>query len=149
MKGVQDLVTMTDVIEAFWGNFGFNKCSLVVQAGKLLMENGGKQRTAEFFLRGFLVEYLNARQPFDSHSDIQTCLEMAAADLEDEKDRARRVNEIQENCFAFLSVYRSRVQMETRWVLEGIEANPPHVDFLRSVEEKIVASKIERVEAAA
>lgn len=140
MKGVQDLRRMCDVILAFWDNFGFNSCSLVVQAGNLFANDNGRNRTAEFFLRGFLVEYLNGREC--AYSIVQTCLERAVADL-DGKEATHRVNEILENCFAFLIVFKARTQLNTKWALEAVAANPPHPDFLSNVRRKIVASNME------
>lgn len=140
MKGVQDLQRMCDVIIAFWDNFGFNPCSLVVQAGNLFAIDNGRNRTAEFFLRGFLVEYLNAREC--AYPIARTCLERATSDLKEEGEITCRVNEILENCFAFLTVFGVRTQIETRWALEAVAANPPHQDFLANARRKIIASNI-------
>ena len=147
MKGVQDLRRMCDVIIAFWEDFGFNPCSLVVQAGNLLADNNGRNRTAEFFLRGFLVEYLNSREGADSV--LQTCLDRAVADLEGDEEITCRINEILENCFAFLVVFGARTQLNTRWALEAVSANPPHSDFLANARRKIIASNLGSMKAIA
>lgn len=146
MKGVQELGTMPEVIWTFWGDFE-NKFSLIFQAGKLLAEARGKNTTAEYFLRGFLVAYLSSGDSIGS--DVETCLTRATADLREEKEIRCRVNEILEICFAYLTVFGARMQIDTRWALEAVEANPPHLDFLHMVHEKIVASRMEGMEAAA
>jgi len=136
MGRAQSLKVMPEVIDAFYGKSWTNKCSLVVQAGNIFAESQGKSITAEFFLRNFLVEHLNKGRYFQSRMDSAT------EGLQDEEEKTRLVNEILEDCFVFLAAFRSRVCLETRWVLEAIEVKRPHPRFLKAVEDKAKASKM-------
>ena len=140
-----DDLEMAEVIREFHGGYGAGRCSLIIQTGNLLatsVENGEKNTTAEFFLRNFLVEYLN-------EECFQSRLDLVAAGSADKKEKQHLVNEVLENCFVFLSACQSKVCRDTRWVLEAVSKKTPHPQFSRVVEEKIRASKLDKVDAAA
>lgn len=125
--------TIGQVIKAFMSNGGFTKVSLIIQAGNILLESKGRNIAAEFFLRGFLTADPDEPRNF---------LSLAVADVQGDVEKAGRIKEIREDCYAFLLVCRRSLQFENQMILDEIKKDPPHADFLLNVEEKIRASKM-------
>ena len=59
-----------------------------------------------------------------------------------EKEKDRQIKEIKENCYVFLSIFPSDIQLQTLLFLDEIKVNPPYPDFLWKVEEKKKATRL-------
>lgn len=104
---------------------GSSRSSSIVQAGNFFLKEKGKNRKAENFLRSFLLD--------------RACkgrLLMAVEHLKGDR-RNSLANEIKENCYVFLFVCWSSLELETQLTLCGVCSNPPHVNFHQNTNNKI------------
>ena len=124
---VEGINEMMEIIALFFGNCKFRKCTVIVEIGNILLESKGKNIYAEMILLSLLVSNKN---------DPKSLLFNAVSHLEG-KERDALINEIMEDCYAFLSIYLEEMQQETRDVIYVLNNNPPHPGFLRAVNDKI------------
>lgn len=113
---------------AYGGPDGLTKRDLIRLAGEILLMKDGRDRLAEFFLRGFLT--INPADPRSYWALALNGLNNWA--------RSFQINEVREDCFAFLSACRpSNLTLETRLVLDELTANPPYPEFLDNARGKM------------
>lgn len=128
---VENAKAIMSVITVFFCNYAFSKSSVIIRIGNVLIDEKGKNGCAESILLSFLIA--------DSKNS-STLLFKAVSDLKGNR-REDLINEIREDCYAFLSVYPEEMHEETDLVLRAIDESPPHQNFSQNVKNKIAELK--------
>jgi len=124
-----------EMIKLFFDPGNISRTSIIIALGNLFLEQGGKNREIEYFLRSLMIGNDNK-------------LELALANAENPAEKKRLSGEILENCYAFLEPCRESLDGGTVCVLNWFKDHPPYPGFIKAVKDKIRFSGMEKVVAS-